>query len=80
VASKDESGPVPNWIKDVVWDLQHPKPINVQLGFVTTEHGGQFWISEQDEPGGAGCALDGEPWWVCPIDGHRVGRIGQLGH
>jgi hypothetical protein len=127
VGSKEESGSVPDWIKDVVWDLQDPKPINVQLGFVTTEHGGQFWISEQDEPGGAGCAispddssearvelaywlqeqffaesrgawgearplcpshshpsvpseLDGEAWWVCPIDGHRVGLIGQLGH
>lgn len=23
--------------------------------------------------------LDGEAWWVCPTDGRRVGRIGQLG-
>ncbi len=22
--------------------------------------------------------LDGEAWWVCPRDGRRVGRIGQL--
>jgi hypothetical protein len=23
--------------------------------------------------------LDHEAWWVCPVDGRRVGRIGQLG-
>jgi hypothetical protein len=22
--------------------------------------------------------LDGEAWWVCPVDGRRIGRIGQL--
>jgi hypothetical protein len=22
---------------------------------------------------------DGEAWWVCPFDGHRLGLIGQLG-
>jgi hypothetical protein len=22
---------------------------------------------------------DGEGWWVCPLDGHRLGLIGQLG-
>jgi hypothetical protein len=116
----------PNWITEVVSDLQRPRPISVHLGFVATEHGGQFWISEHDAPDGAGCAiaqddspearvelacwlqeqffpetrggwgearpqcpphshpavpsdLNGEAWWVCPVDGHRVGRIGQLG-
>jgi hypothetical protein len=115
------------WIKDVVGDLQRPKPIKVQLGFVATEHGGQFWITEQGEQDGAECAvsrddspearvelaywlqeqffaeapgawgaarpecpshshpavpseLGGEAWWVCPVDGHRVRQIGQLGH
>lgn len=23
--------------------------------------------------------VDGEAWWVCPIDDHRVGKIGRLG-
>lgn len=23
--------------------------------------------------------LDGEAWWVCPVDSRRIGRIGQLG-
>jgi hypothetical protein len=23
--------------------------------------------------------LDGEAWWVCPVDHHRVGQIGGLG-
>ncbi len=23
--------------------------------------------------------LDGEAWWVCPVDGRQIGRIGQLG-
>jgi flavin-dependent dehydrogenase len=23
--------------------------------------------------------LDGEAWWVCPVDGHGVGQIGGLG-
>jgi hypothetical protein len=22
---------------------------------------------------------DGEAWWVCPVDGHKVGQIGRLG-
>jgi hypothetical protein len=28
---------------------------------------------------GSAVELDGEAWWVCPVDGRRIGRIGQLG-
>lgn len=127
MAGEDESGQVPTWMKDVVSDLQRPDPIKVQIGFVADALGGQFWIWEPDEGGGAaGCAmarddspdarvelaywlqdqffaetrgawgearpecpshshpaipseLDGDAWWVCPVDGHRVGQIGRLG-
>jgi hypothetical protein len=23
--------------------------------------------------------IDGEPWWTCPAEGHRIGVIGRLG-
>jgi hypothetical protein len=127
VVGEDESGQVPNWMKDVVSDLQRPKPINVQVGFAPAGIGGHFWIWELDAGGdSAGCGmgrddspearvqladwlqeqffaetrgawgearpecpshshpavskeLNGEAWWICPVDGHRVGQIGRLG-
>lgn len=27
----------------------------------------------------AAVELDGEAWWVCPMDGRRIGMIGRLG-